>query len=616
MASNAIEWIGVNSWVSCRLEVYATANPLGNYSDVTAYLYGARNDGGNSYNHSYSNFWININGTQTSRGGGCQVSGSSWQLLHSQSTRVYHNDDGSKYITVSAGGGINDTTFQMGSNALGLTLDKIARKSTLTVADGVLGTSLELTINRQNDKYTDTITYKCGNASGTIISKTSDKSVLWTPPVELSEQNTTGTTVTVEFTVETFNGTTSLGSNVKKITCTMPDSVVPTVEISEYDMMSYFEKYGAYVQGKSVLAIDLTGSGVYGSSIASYSTTVDGKTYGGSTVTVSPLANSGELIIEVTVTDSRGRKGISNKTISVLAYALPKLIDVRSQRCDADGNNNSGGAYLKVSFVGEVTALNDKNSATYKVEYKKASESIYTTQIITDYTGVYNVEDGSFIFSADKYSTHDIIVSVYDDFTTSKKQIIGASVKKVFSILARGLGFAFGKVAELEDFLEVEFNAKFNKDVQLTQINGVQLLDLLHPVGSIYMSKDSAEPSVLFGGGAWERIKGRTFVGVDEEDEDFKEVGLKLGEKTHTLTKAEVPNATGSLQMHGAGSGGTNMQTTTGVFTSSLAVNGYSHYANAGAWSVGIVKFDLGFGDGAHNNIQPSYTVYAWVRTA
>lgn len=138
----------------------------------------------------------------------------------------------------------------------------------------------------------------------------------------------------------------------------------------------------------------------------------------------------------------------------------------------------------------------------------------------------------------------------------------------------------------------------------------------LMPIGSVVMNVlKTFDPAKLYGG-VWERIKGRTLVGVDEEDEDFKEAGLELGEKTHTLTKAEVPNATGSLQMHGAGSGGTNMQTTTGVFTSGLAVNGYSYYANAGAWSVGMVKFDLGFGDGAHNNIQPSYTVYMWVRIA
>lgn len=616
MASASKNWTGPNSWVSARLVVTAVANTLENYSDVTATLYGARNDGGTSYNASSSNFWININGTRTVRTSGCTVSGTGWTQVHSQTTRVYHNDDGSKTITVSAGGGITDTTFQMGSNSLNLTLDKIARKSSLNILDGVLGTALEITINRQNENFTDTITYKCGDVSGVICENTSDDSITWTPPIELTEQNTTGTNVSIAFTVETFNDTVSLGTNTKTITCAIPDTVVPTASISVSDLNGYYSKFSKYVQGKSALDVAITASGAYGSTIASYSTTVDGKAYTSAEFETEVLTTSGTLSLVVTVKDSRGRTTTLEESLSVYAYETPKLSNVSAKRCDSSGASNSSGSYLAVTFNAEITSLDSKNSAVYTVQYKKTSETSYTTKTVTAYAGKYSVSGGSYVFEADASSSYDIILTVADYFNSVQKETNGGTTGKVFSILAKGLGWAFGKVAELEDFLEVEFNAKFNKDVQLTQINGVQLLDLLHPVGSIYMSKDSTEPSVLFGGGAWERIKGRTFVGVDEEDEDFKEVGLELGEKTHTLTKAEVPNATGSLQMHGAGSGGTNMQTTTGVFTSGLAVNGYSYYANAGAWSVGMVKFDLGFGDGAHNNIQPSYTVYAWVRTA
>lgn len=46
-------------------------------------------------------------------------------------------------------------------------------------------------------------------------------------------------------------------------------------------------------------------------------------------------------------------------------------------------------------------------------------------------------------------------------------------------------------------------------------------VDLLYPVGSIYLSIKSKNPGQIFGG-VWERIaKGRTLVGVDENDTDF-----------------------------------------------------------------------------------------------
>lgn len=54
-----------------------------------------------------------------------------------------------------------------------------------------------------------------------------------------------------------------------------------------------------------------------------------------------------------------------------------------------------------------------------------------------------------------------------------------------------------------------------------------EVLNIIYPIGSVYMSKNSIDPSTLFGG-TWQRIKGRVIVGVDEDDNDFKEP-LKIG---------------------------------------------------------------------------------------
>ena len=47
-------------------------------------------------------------------------------------------------------------------------------------------------------------------------------------------------------------------------------------------------------------------------------------------------------------------------------------------------------------------------------------------------------------------------------------------------------------------------------------------LDLMYPIGSIYMNTTNIDPEQIFGG-SWEQIaKGRTLVGVDPDDDDFK----------------------------------------------------------------------------------------------
>lgn len=73
-------------------------------------------------------------------------------------------------------------------------------------------------------------------------------------------------------------------------------------------------------------------------------------------------------------------------------------------------------------------------------------------------------------------------------------------------------------------------------------INGVDILDIIYPVGSIYETMDSSfSPSESFGG-TWERIKGKVLVGVDESDSTFKSSKLTGGEKSHTLTINEMPS--------------------------------------------------------------------------
>ena len=67
------------------------------------------------------------------------------------------------------------------------------------------------------------------------------------------------------------------------------------------------------------------------------------------------------------------------------------------------------------------------------------------------------------------------------------------------------------------------------------------ILDFVHPVGSIYMTMDSQNPSTLFGG-TWVRWgEGRVPVGVSANDSDFGTVEQTGGEKKHPLTENEMP---------------------------------------------------------------------------
>lgn len=120
-----------------------------------------------------------------------------------------------------------------------------------------------------------------------------------------------------------------------------------------------------------------------------------------------------------------------------------------------------------------------------------------------------------------------------------------------------------------------------------------------YPVGSIYMSVNSTNPSSLFGG-IWSRFgQGRCLVGVNESDTDFSSAQKTGGEKAHTLTTDEMPSHSHS----------TNIELTLGSGSQfRLRDQGGNQFSTLYTGNTG--------GGGAHNNLQPYITVYMWRRTA
>lgn len=346
-------------------------------------------------------------------------------------------------------------------------LNNIPRKSTLSVGNGTLGTAQTLTVSRQSSSFTHSIKTVCGSstlyikADGTTSTsevKHSGTSISFTPPLSWASQNTTGTSLSVAYTITTYNGSTSIGSNSHSKTCTIPSSVKPTLSVSVSDSEGYSGTYGGYVQGKSKISVSLTAAGAYGSTIKSYSTTADGSKYTASSFTTGVIKGSGTLTISATVTDSRGRSATATKDIIVLDYSSPKISAIKAIRSDSSGNASSSGAYLTVIFSAEITSLNSNNTAEYTLQYKKTSENAYTDVTLSAYSGNYNVANGTYTFSAESSSSYDVIITATDDFGSVPLGTKGASIKKLWSILNRGLGFAFGKIAERQNAFECGFD--------------------------------------------------------------------------------------------------------------------------------------------------------------
>lgn len=143
-------------------------------------------------------------------------------LLVSGSKTVTHHDDGSKSLSVFCS--VSTETSQEylpGSASIsGQTffLTTIARKSTMSNVSGTIGSPITLSVSRKNSGFTHTIKYKFGSASGTIATKSSSTSINWTPPLSLYLQIIGSSTGRGTVTIETFNGSSSLGTNSYSLT--------------------------------------------------------------------------------------------------------------------------------------------------------------------------------------------------------------------------------------------------------------------------------------------------------------------------------------------------------------------------------------------------------------
>lgn len=125
-----------------------------------------------------------------------------------------------------------------------------------------------------------------------------------------------------------------------------------------------------------------------------------------------------------------------------------------------------------------------------------------------------------------------------------------------------------------------------------------EILDNIYPIGSIYLSTNSTNPSNYFGG-VWEQIKDRFLLACG----DTYSNGSTGGEATHKLTINEMPS-----HNHGAVSTSGDENSPIALYPFSMIQQDYNII------DVNVIR--PAGGNKAHNNMPPYFTVYCWYRTA
>lgn len=441
-----------------RVDWSATQNITANTSKITCVMYlvqasswslGIASRTGNTTSingtsHSWSSPAINNSGGKTTK------------LATVTSGNITHNADGTKTVVLSATfkiqATISGTRYETITASTTVTLNTIPRATQPTVsASSVnMGSAVTISTPRASSAFTHDLAYKFAGSDWRSIATGVDTSHSWTvPDLASSIPNATSGTVTVRCI--TKNGGASIGTKTVLLTAKVPTSVVPTISsVTASEATSGLAaQFGAFIQGKTTIKATIAAAGAKGSTIKSYSTTFQGKTYTGSTWTSPVINNSGSMSLVTTVTDSRGRTAKRTTTINVLAYTRPRATEFQAYRVNAStGLADDNGTKASISFAYEVASLGNKNTAHMKITYKRSTETTWSDAI----TNSYSLKNSGVMIASPTFSTdyqYDIRMEVTDWFgATSTYTTVLPSAAVILDLKANGKGLGIGKTSE------------------------------------------------------------------------------------------------------------------------------------------------------------------------
>jgi hypothetical protein len=591
--------VKVTSWNTLRFYWESqNQSTAGNYTDVSWSLRLISTSDGFIDSSAPKTWEVWVDGNKYTGETTVGINSNSTKTLASGNTRIAHNADGTKTFNysfkqqfdINFNGWIGDVSGQ-GSG----TLERISRASQPSCITwpehtqnvGSFGDTISIHMNRTASDLTHTVRYQFGSASGTIATGVTTGTT-WTIPKSLMTLIPDSLSGSGTIYVDTYAGTTLIGTKWCGFTATVPTSsdCYPTAKLTLEDTTGWDDVYGSPVQGLSKIKITVTPGLAYGSPIVAYTLNADGASYIAATATTGALKAAGDSPVTATVKDKRGRSGSASYTMKVQAYTLPNVSKLTVHRCNADGTENEQGEYIRVVFSAAITALGNKNTATYKLRYKKTAELSFTEVTLTDIANLYTVSDKVHIFEADSNSSYEVEVEATDRHGTSTRSTSASTAFTLLNWGADGTSMGIGKVAEKANTLQIALDVEF-----IGKVKG-SIFDAIYPVGSIYMAYNHTDPSTLFGG-TWSRMTDG-FLWASRASDVIGQTG---GEKTHALTIKEMPE-----HNHG------------GTYTNAGTARTHAWLTSNGN-AMGYEAVDVGEGE-AHNNMPPYIQVSIWRRTA
>ncbi|MGN0907847.1 MAG: DUF859 family phage minor structural protein, partial [Bullifex sp.] len=456
---------------------------------------------GSSYNiisSATKNGSVSINGTTYKFTFSANLTGGQTKTLDDRTVTVAHGSNGAKTCSFSFSAAINVTlagtyfgTISQAGSGIFNTIPRASTFDSVSAATSYINSAITYKYTPKSSSFYNRLVVKVGGASLLTVNLGTKAASQQTGTLTLNstqletvyKKYPKAVSAILSFSVETYSNsgyTTKVGaSSEKNLTLTFPTTLVPTISnvaLSEA-VPGIAAKFSAYVQNRSKVKVVTTASGVSGSTISSVKVTINGVTYTGASITSDILTKAGTIAVSVKATDTRGRAVSVSNNIVVKTYAPAKISAFGGFRSLSDGTENYEGKYLNLSYSFSISAVDNLNDKSYKIEYRIKGASTWTSL----FTGsVYTLSESKItgaLFSVD--NAYDIRMTVTDFFGSDSKVIDIPTAFTLMDLRSTGKGIAFGKVSEKDAIefgipIESKYGELINSPKLLT--NGTDLL--------------------------------------------------------------------------------------------------------------------------------------------
>lgn len=594
---------------------------------------------------------------------------SAWKVINSVEFEVEHEEDGKKTVTISGyaqapeyATSLGDAKSSFSGNML---LTQIPRESGISTNkyEVTLGETVRINIDRKSSSFKEVLTFILSSpdtgSAGYEVKTVTNTYYDYT----ITEDKYTYLTGEQGFLIirgETYdeNGQKIADTNELAVDILIPDTMVPSVSIGDLyeDGTKVPHNWGIFVKGKSEIGIPVYATGINGSTIKNI--TMRDSNYVGEYVINSDegyfstpvVTKSG--VFTITATDSRGKTASVTKNYTVVDYENPKLTTYEAKKVNSSGVDDENGQYVMFSIAGTVSSCEGKNVKKLYVAYNNQNNWVQLGEDVTN------------LMFNDQLINPNVRNTIYFKIEDSlggvdTKSVVLDAAFRLMSFNKTLTSVAIGKkssAADDEELFEIGMTTRLGKEIYDKNgkeilggggVTSTELLNLIYPIGSIYMSVREVSPQTFLGG-SWRKIEGKFLLSASSTFPAGTSGGNKdavVVAHTHALSGSAVSNGahthtvsgtseTGGSHSHNVGrdrdcaSGSANWSVHTagtsgaGGTSPTSTHNGHTHNVSGTAASDGAHTHTLSGTatstgvSGTNANMPPYLSVHMWERTA